>query len=62
MSDVYVAFPAGSKTDGEVIAPATTTGRQSGNWLRVILTAGGLSWPQWVHIDNILFEDEVDEA
>lgn len=58
---VYVVFPAGTKTDGEVIAPAEMTGAQSGNQLQVELEAAGISWRQWIHIDNVLLPEEVAE-
>lgn len=67
MSDrVFVALPGGTKIGSEYIVPATMTGRQSGNWLHVvfILPVKGNRHvlPQWVHIDNVLFEDEVESV
>ncbi len=59
---VYVVWPAGTKIDGEYITPAILDGRKSGHQHHAILTAGGFSWGQWIHIDNILFEDEVEQA
>jgi hypothetical protein len=59
---VHVVWPTGTKTDGEPIYPAEMTGRQSGNQIHVRLEIAGLAWSQWVHIDNVLFEDEVVEV
>lgn len=56
---VYVVFPAGTKTDGEVIVPARLDGRKSGHQFHVMLHFRGREYGQWIHIDNILFEDEV---
>ena len=63
-ADVYVVFPGGTRIGDEYIAPAMLTGRQSGHKFHVVLTASTKGhrhvWTQWVHIDNILFPDEVE--
>jgi hypothetical protein len=50
-SQVYLELPKG------YIVPVTQTGRTSGNWIHVIMPMG---IGQWVHIDHILFDDEVE--
>jgi hypothetical protein len=51
MNQVYLELPKG------YIVPVTQTGRTSGNCLLVIMPMG---IEQWVHIDHILFYDEVE--
>lgn len=59
---MYVEFPSGTRCPEGYIAPCVPTGKTSGDWVQVTLTAAGYSWAQWVRRGQLLAEEDVMEG
>jgi hypothetical protein len=58
-SAMYAELAASHSSPDGYIVPVTDTGRTSG-WMWLVVLPMGIE--QWVHVDHILFDEDVESA